>query len=132
VRLALRRRWLSIASVALFAGSACACRFEPDPRSLTLRLSSVPLAFVGRVAAVEGGQARFIVELALRGQPGSEQRVTIGHGSCAIRFQSGDRWLFAGPSLPDPSMRLGLSSATLSSAVAPLRAAGLVLPPVSP
>jgi len=124
----MRRRWLLTASVALFASSAWACRFEPDPRPLALRLDAVPLAFVGRVVAVEGGQARFIVELPLRGQPGTEQRVAIGDGSCAIRFQVGDRWLFAGASQPDPSMRLGPSSAPLSSALAPLRAAGLALP----
>jgi len=121
--------WLLAAGgVLLFAGSALACRLEPDTRPLNERLAAVPLAFVGRVVAVEGGQARFTVEVPLRGQPGSEQRVVLGDGSCAIRFQVGDRWLFAGASQPDPSMRLGPASAPLSSALAPLQAAGLVLP----
>jgi hypothetical protein len=124
-------RWLLAGGMALLAGGAWACRFEPDPRPLKERVAAVPLAFVGRVLAVEVGQVRFIVEWPLRGQPAGEQRVALGDGSCAIRFQVGDRWLFAGASQPDPSMRLGPASAPLSSALAPLQAAGLVLPATS-
>jgi hypothetical protein len=84
-----------------------ACRFVPDTRPLQDRLASVAQAFVGRVESVRDGVATFTVEVPLRGAPASEVRVPIGADSCDIRFRAGDRWLYAGARVPDPSRRLG-------------------------
>ena len=116
-------------ALVLLAGPVHACRYAADTRPLATRLAEVPLAFVGRVVAVDQGVAVFEVETALRGRPGKQQRVEIADGSCAIRFHAGDRWLFAGASLPDPSWLLGPASAPLDDALAKLRAAGVTLPP---
>jgi hypothetical protein len=95
-----------------------ACRFAPDTRPLQDRLDEVPQAFVGRVVTLHDGVATFAVEVPLRGAPLRELRVPIGSDSCDIRFQAGERWLYAGPRVPDPSRRLGSASVPLAQAMA--------------
>lgn len=48
------------------------------------------------------------VEHALNGSPGAIEVVPLSKaGTCALRFEAGERWLYAGSSALDPSVRLG-------------------------
>lgn len=83
------------------------CTGTPDPRPLRLQLPELPLAFVGTVRSVGGGELRWSVEQALRGAPGREFVVALPPGDCAQPFRPGERWFYGGVSLRDPSRRLG-------------------------
>ncbi|HSH71457.1 MAG TPA: hypothetical protein VK974_00230 [Methylophilaceae bacterium] len=92
--------------------SSQACRFVPDERPLSIRIQEQPLVFIGTVvqSAYRGSSdtARFRIEHVIKGLPDGQQtfEVKIGKSSCDLGFETGQRWLFAGSSMPSPSQLL--------------------------
>ena len=91
-----------------------ACRVEPDARTLQQKLVDVQPAFVGSVRSVDGAGVGFDVELPLRGSPGRTYVAATDGGDCTFAFRIGERWLYAGTSMRDPSRRLGKGSEPLA------------------
>lgn len=109
----MRRRHLrlAVASLATLAALAAtrvaACDLAPDPRSYAQRLADEPLVFVGTVTAVNGREVRFAVHHTLRGMPGEAVSVqALPPSTCAISFEVGQRWLYAGVAVNQPSVLL--------------------------
>lgn len=85
---------------------AVACRYATDPRPLVQRLDGAALVFVGTVVSDDRDDVVFSIEKVVKGQPGTPFRLTKGRSSCDIRFRRGERWLYAGPTVANPSVLL--------------------------
>jgi len=90
----------------VMVADAHACRFAMNPASYMERLEEAPLVFVGNVTRLDGGATVFAVEQTIKGAPGPTFSLPLGSGSCDIRFQPGQRWLYAGGLQTDPSVLL--------------------------
>lgn len=96
-----------------------ACRYQIDHRPLGERMSDRPLVFIGKVLRIEsdgsvrnrstnGHAAVFAVERAIKGVPAgsTEFAVPLNTSSCAIRFEVGARYLYAGSDMMHPTTRI--------------------------
>jgi len=96
------------------ASSAYACKYnsEIDKIPFSERLSKSEIAFIGTVTSIEkDGSVKFKIEHLLQGAAnGDEFTIKIGKSSCDINFGVGERWIYGGETLADPSMMLSKDS----------------------
>lgn len=94
-----------IAAFMALAAPAYACKVMARPFEVSLKEAEI--AFVGTVRTVENRLAIIRAEKAVKGiEDGQEIDVEIGEGSCAIRFQPGQRWFYLGAGVPSGSLLL--------------------------
>ena len=105
---------LGMTVLTLASAPAAACVVEPDLRPLQQRLAELPVAFLGTVESVDDGLLRFKVTQWVKGSAGSYFVLPAVPPACAHTFRPGERWFYAGPSLRDPSRRLGDGAQPLS------------------
>ena len=92
---------------SLMALPAMACSPVPDSRSYVVRLAAEKLAFVGTVTAVSGRKVTFEVAHTLSGSPEARRTIEAAEPStCAIAFEVGQRWIYAGNFTTNPSVLL--------------------------
>lgn len=103
---ALIRHLALLVALATGVSSAQACKFRPDERPLQVRLADAPIVFEGRVISVDDELVTFRVDKAVRGHKGGVFMVAQGHSSCELRFAIGERWLYAGSLVMNPSQLL--------------------------
>jgi len=94
-----------VAVLMMLAAPAEACRFTPqDPKALA---AAAKVAFIGTIRTNEVGLIFFHVEKGIKGvKDGDEFSVEMGHESCDIRFEVGQRWLYQGPFVMSGSLLL--------------------------
>ena len=89
----------------LLPAPAHACAYEAV--QFDVAVTAAEKSFIGTVVSVEGRLAKINVEKAIRGvAPPEVLEVEIGEGSCAIRFQKGQRWFYLGDNQPSGSLLL--------------------------
>lgn len=102
---------LVFAFLTCFASSVWGCRYDAEKigmLTLSERLDNTPIAFIGTVINVtEDKVVQFSVEHQINGELNSKQfAIKAGDSSCDIRFSVGQRWIYAGTTLLDPSILL--------------------------
>jgi len=130
-----RRTLFAALALGALAQSALACSFMPDERPWEERLADEPVIFVGKVLSVlsreamqamdrgvcgpddaaastlmgdrDGNCVIIRVEQKIRGVKSKTFEVPQGQGAdCAIFFDVGQRWLFAGNFIGGPSQQV--------------------------
>jgi hypothetical protein len=101
------RKAVSLAAVCAASVEALACSPAVDNRSFSERLGAERLAFVGTVASVQGRKVTFDVGHVFAGSVQGNVTVEAAEPStCAIDFQVGQRWIYAGNDKTSPSVLL--------------------------
>jgi hypothetical protein len=84
-----------------------ACSPVADNRSYGQRLAAEQLAFVGTVTAVQARKVTFVVAPVFAGSAEGKKTIQAAEPStCAISFQVGQRWVYAGNFTTSPSVLL--------------------------
>ncbi len=101
------RKAIALAAASAASVHAFACSPAIDNRSYVERLGAERLAFVGTVTAVEGRKVTFEVGHVFAGSVQGKTTVDAAEPStCAIAFQVGQRWIYAGSYTTSPSVLL--------------------------
>jgi hypothetical protein len=109
-------------ALALAAQGAWACKFVQPTQPFSQRLSEAPLVFIGVVSQASDSSVVFTVEHPLRGIDAKSFTLPrTGLSSCHIRFGVGERWVFGGEYLMEPSMLLGRAEDASATSMGRLR-----------
>lgn len=88
----------------LISSSAFACKFMPDKRPFNEQVRESPIAFIGTVTkSQEDGTVTFSVDSWVKGGSGDTYTFTSEKTSCDIEFSVGQRWIFGGGKMYNPS-----------------------------
>lgn len=103
----IRNQLIAAFILACGASGAWACRAAADDRPAQVRYQAAPVAFIGTVISARDEEVTFEVEHALRGASAGRTTIALPKpygSSCTTRFHAGQRWLYAGPTVMDPSV----------------------------
>lgn len=91
-----------------FASITFGCKYAPDNRPLEDQLKESPIAFIGQVTRLTlDGIVEFKIEHILNGNHDGSIYVFKNEGtSCDINFTVGQRWIYGGQKLYNPSVLL--------------------------
>lgn len=88
--------------------SSFACSPAVDSRTFAERLKDAPVSFLGTVTNIAtDGKVTFTVDHWMSSNA-TDKTYTVqgGHSMCDIQFSVGDKWIFGGTTVFDPSMNI--------------------------